>query len=173
MPEKASLREFLKEELGLRPPFFFMVSPTMRCNLKCYDCYSGEYEQGFGLSYEVLDRVITEAKELAIHFITFSGGEPFIRADLLDLYERHRDVIFQVYTNGTLIDEEVAKRLGRLGNVVPMISMEGFEKETDEHRGKGHFQRLMTAMDYLGQEGVLYGASVTQTRENMNTGIVR
>ncbi len=167
--DKTSVRESLKEELGLRPPFFFVVSPTMRCNLKCYGCYSGEYEQVFGLSHEVLDRIITEAKELAIHFITFSGGEPFLRADLLDLYEKHSDVIFQVYTNGTLIDEEMAKRLAKLGNVAPMISMEGFERETDERRGKGHFRKVMNAMDYLRQEGVLFGSSVTQTRENVYT----
>lgn len=166
--EKTSVRESLKMEMGFRPPFFFVVSPTMRCNLKCYGCYAGEYEQGFGLSHEVLDRIITEAQELAIHFITFSGGEPFIRKDLLDLYEKHREVIFQVYTNGTLIDEEMAKRLARLGNVAPMISMEGLQKETDERRGKGHFQRVMRAMDYLRQEGVLFGSSVTQTRENMD-----
>jgi len=166
--EKTSMRESLKEEMGFRPPFFFVVSPTMRCNLKCYGCYAGEYEQGFGLSHEVLDRIITEAQELAIHFITFSGGEPFIRKDLLDLYEKHREVIFQVYTNGTLIDEEMAKRLARLGNVAPMISMEGLQKETDERRGKGHFQRVMKAMDYLREEGVLFGSSVTQTRENMD-----
>ncbi len=165
--DKTSLRESLKEELGFRPPFFFVVSPTMRCNLKCYGCYSGEYEQGFGLSHEVLDRIITEGKELAIHFITFSGGEPFLRADLLDLYGKHRDVIFQVYTNGTLIDDEMAKRLARLGNVAPMISMEGFENETDERRGKGHFQKVMNAMEYLRREGVLFGSSVTQTRKNM------
>lgn len=167
--DKTSLRESLKGELGFRPPFFFVVSPTMRCNLKCYGCYAGEYEQGFGLSYEVLDRILTEAQELAIHFIIFSGGEPFIRADLLDLYEKHRDVIFQVYTNGTLIDEQMAKRLAGLGNVAPMISMEGFEKETDERRGKGHFQKVMRAMDYLRQAGVLFGSSVPQTRENMYT----
>ena len=60
--EKTSMRESLKEEMGFRPPFFFVVSPTMRCNLKCYGCYAGEYEQGFGLSHEVLDRIITEAQ---------------------------------------------------------------------------------------------------------------
>jgi MoaA/NifB/PqqE/SkfB family radical SAM enzyme len=165
--DKTSLRESLKEQMGFTPPFFFVVSPTMRCNLKCYGCYAGEYEQGFGLSHEVLDRIITEAQELGVHFITFSGGEPFIRADLLDLYEKHRDVIFQVYTNGTLIDEEMAKRLAELGNVAPMISMEGFEEETDQRRGKGHFRKAMKAMDFLRQEGVLFGSSVTQTRENM------
>jgi len=167
--DKTSLRESFKEELGFRPPFSLVVSPTMRGNLKCYGCYAGEYEQGFGLSHEVLDRVISEGQELGIHFIIFSGGEPFIRTDLLDLYEKHRDVIFQVYTNGTLIDEQLAKKLARLGNVAPMIRLEGFEKETNERRGKGYFQKVMRAMDYLRQEGVLFGSSVTQTRQNMDT----
>jgi MoaA/NifB/PqqE/SkfB family radical SAM enzyme len=161
-----SYREELKAKEGFRPPFFFVISPTMRCNLKCYGCYAGEYEQSFGLSTELLDRVFGEALDLGIHLITLSGGEPFVRKDLFDLFEKHKDTIFQIYTNGTLIDEEVAQRLSEMGNVAPIISLEGFEGATDARRGKGHFQRIMHAMDLLREKGVLFGASVTQTREN-------
>jgi MoaA/NifB/PqqE/SkfB family radical SAM enzyme len=163
---ETSFREELRVTEGFRPPFFFVISPTMRCNLNCYGCYAGQYEQSFGLSHEVLDRVLGEALELGIHFVTLSGGEPFIRRDLFDLFETHQDMIFQIYTNGTLIDEEMATRLSVLGNVVPIISVEGFEASTDARRGKGHFQRIMHAMDLLRERGVLYGASVTQTRQN-------
>jgi len=159
-------REEVAEDLGFRPPLFFVISPTMRCNLKCYGCYSGEYDQDYGLSTELLDRIFTEAEELGMAFITVSGGEPFIRKDLLDLFENHKEMMFQVYTNGTLIDEEMAKRLAKMGNVAPMISVEGFEEITDGRRGKGHFKKIMKAMDYLRDEGVLFGASVCQTRKN-------
>ena len=163
---ETSFREELRETEGFRPPFFFVISPTMRCNLKCFGCYAGEYDQGFGLSTEMLDRIFTEALELGIHLITVSGGEPFIRKDLLDLFEKHRDIIFQVYTNGTLIDEKTADRLARLANVAPIISVEGFEASTDARRGAGHFRHIMGTMDMLREKGVLFGASVTQTREN-------
>lgn len=157
--------EILKRE-GFRPPLFFVISPTMRCNMRCYGCYSGEYEKDFGLPYEVLDRILTEAESMHIHFVTISGGEPFLRKDLLDLYEKHRDIMFQVYTNGTLLDEDTVKRLKDLGNVAPMVSLEGFEEITDRRRGKGHFRLVLEVFERLKKHGVLFGASVMQTREN-------
>lgn len=162
-----SMRENdLYEKEGFVPPLLLVISPTMRCNLHCYGCYAGEYVQDFGLSYELVDRIIGEAKELGIYFITFSGGEVFTRKDIWGIYEKHQDVYFQLYTNGTLIDKEAAKRLGELGNVAPMISTEGMEKRTDERRGPGAFKKIMEAMDHLAEAGVLFGASCTETRDN-------
>ena len=163
---ETSFREEVKATDGFRPPFFFVISPTMRCNLNCYGCYAGEYEQSFGLSHEVLDRILREALDLGIHFVTFSGGEPFIRRDIFDFFEKYRDMIFQIYTNGTLIDEGMADRLSHLGNVAPIISVEGLEEATDFRRGKNHFHRIMHVMDLLREKRVLFGASVTQTRQN-------
>lgn len=76
---------------------------------------------------------------------------------------------FLTYTNGTLIDRDLAKKLGKLGNVAPGISLEGFEKETDGRRGKGVYQKVMLAMDYLREAGVLFGMSVTYTHDNIGT----
>jgi MoaA/NifB/PqqE/SkfB family radical SAM enzyme len=164
-----SMRENdLYEKEGFIPPLLLVISPTMRCNLNCYGCYAGEYVQDFGLPYELIDRVIGEAKELGIYFITFSGGEVFTRKDIWGIYEKHRDVYFQLYTNGTLIDKEAAKRLGELGNVAPMISTEGMEKRTDERRGPGAFKKIVDAMDHLAEAGVLFGASCTETRDNVD-----
>jgi MoaA/NifB/PqqE/SkfB family radical SAM enzyme len=164
-----SLRENeIYEREGFIPPLLLVISPTMRCNLNCYGCYAGEYEQNYGLPFEIVDRVIAEAKELGIYFIVFSGGEVFTRKDIWDIYEKHNDVYFQLYTNGTLIDREAARRLQQLGNVAPMISMEGREERTDRRRGKGTFATIMEAMDALVEEGVPFGASCTETRENID-----
>ncbi len=158
-------RKAFAEKHGFKPPFFFVVSPSMACNLRCYGCYAGEYAKE-GLSYDLLRRLFTEAKAMGIHFIVLSGGEPFMRKDLPDLCEEFNDMMFQVYTNGTLIDSEMAKKLSKLGNVVPCISVEGFEKETDARRGEGTYARIMSAMDNLKQEGVVFGFSATATRAN-------
>lgn len=155
-----------KEEHNCHVPIFFVISPTMRCNLNCYGCYAGEYTKKDDLPFELLDRILTEAKEMGIYFLTISGGEPFFRKDLLDLYEKHNDMYFQIYTNGTLIDKELAKKLAELGNVLPCISVEGFEKETDLRRGKGAFKKITQAMDNLREAGCLFGFSATATREN-------
>jgi len=162
----ARKRMFWEQE-DLRPPDLFVISPSMRCNLGCYGCYAGMYQKkDDALSFETIDRVLNEAKEIGIHLVVVSGGEPFFREDLLDIFSTHNDVFFQVYTNGTLIDEQVAERLAELGNVLPCISVEGFEKETEERRGPGVFAKVTGAMDNLREAGVLFGFSATATREN-------
>jgi len=161
-------RKQILEEEGFQPPQFIVISPTMRCNLKCPGCYAGEYEQDEGLPFELIDRILTECKELGMYFNTMSGGEVFTRKDIFDIWKKHDDMYFQVYTNGTMINEKVADKLAELGNVAPMISLEGFEKETDERRGKGTFARIMKAMDLLRERGLVFGASITETRENMD-----
>jgi len=160
-------RDEYKKKHGMHVPSLLVISPTMQCNLNCYGCYAGEYSQAHsGLPFELVDRIITEAKEMGIYFIVISGGEAFTRKDLLDIYEKHNDVGFQIYTNGSLLNEKTVERLAELGNVMPCISVEGFEKETDERRGKGHFNRIMSAMERLRDTGVLFGFSATSTRYN-------
>lgn len=153
-------------ERGLAAPFLIVISPSMRCNLRCTGCYAWEYERGEGLSTDLVDRVIREAKELGIYFFTISGGEPFLRPDLLDVFATHRDAEFLVYTNGTLIDRGLAGRLAELGNVAPAISVEGFEEETDARRGPGTWRAVNAAMDHLREAGVIFGFSGTVTRDN-------
>jgi len=159
-------QEKLRKKLGFGLPWFFVISPTARCNLDCIGCYAGSYVKEEGLSFEEIDRIFTEAKELGIYFITVSGGEPFIRKDLLDIFKKHNDMYFQVYTNSTLITKELAQKLSKLGNVAPGISIEGFEKETDSRRGKGTFKKIMQAMDNLKEAGVPFGFSITPTSLN-------
>jgi MoaA/NifB/PqqE/SkfB family radical SAM enzyme len=156
---------FLKER-GYDAPVFMVVSPSMTCNLRCYGCYAGEYSKADDLDSQVLERVVNEAVDMGIFFITVTGGEPFFSQDVLKLWENHPDVMFQVYTNGTLIDDDMAKRLAEYGNVIPCISVEGYEAETDQRRGKGTYAKVMNAMDLLRKHGVLFGFSVTATRHN-------
>ncbi len=159
-------REQFLSRYGIEPPFLLVISPTMRCNLDCYGCYASQYEKNQELSTEEIHRILREAKAIGVFFITLSGGEPFIRPDLLDIFAAHDDMYFQVYTNGTFIDRTLARILARLGNVLPAISVEGFEEETDARRGPGHFQRVLSAMKNLREEGVLFGFSATATRQN-------
>ena len=159
-------KKFIEKE-GFQAPQFIVISPTMRCNLKCPGCYAGEYAQEEGLPFELIDRILTEGKELGMYFNTMSGGEVFMRKDIFDIWEKHNDVYFQVYTNGTMITEKVADRLAELGNVAPMCSLEGFECETDARRNKGTYARVMKAMELMKERGMVFGASITETRENM------
>ncbi|HNQ35539.1 MAG TPA: radical SAM protein [bacterium] len=160
-------RNSIRESEGWRPPFFIVISPTMRCNLNCIGCYAGSYERQDVLASADLDRILNQARELGIYFVTISGGEPFMREDLLDLMQRHNDIYFQVYTNGTLITDRVADRLAALGNVAPAISVEGYQAETDHRRGTGVYRKLEQVWKKLVEKGVMFGFSATPTRHNL------
>lgn len=161
-------RKEFHARLGVRPPYLIVISPTMRCNLHCLGCYAGNYPREPDiLSLDTLDRIVTEGKEMGVYFYTISGGEPFVRSDLFDLYAKHHDCSFQIYTNGTLIDDKVVAKLQELGNVSPAISVEGWQEQTDLRRGPGVYQRVMEAMDALREAGVLFGFSATSTRLNV------
>ncbi len=154
------------EKLGVDVPYTILIDPTSQCNLNCVGCWAGAYEHYDSLSFEEVDRIVTEAKELGIYMISMSGGEPYLWPEIFKLFEKHDDVVFMTYTNGTTITKNRAKKLGELGNVSPVISIEGGREATDGRRGEGVFDKIMSAMDYLRNEGVPFGFSVTLTREN-------
>ena len=164
-------RRTFKEKHGFTPPTFVTISPTNICNLKCKGCYAGDVYKRHTLRYDVFDRAITEInKEFGSYFFVISGGEPFAYRDfgktLLDMLEKHSDSYFMAYTNATMIDKKTARKLSELGNFSPAISVEGFEKETDERRGQGTFKKIMAAIENLKNEGVPFGISVTPLRHN-------
>ncbi len=159
-------RKEFEAKTGVYPPDVLLISPTMRCNLNCDGCYSGDYPQGEELELETIDRVIAEGKEMGIHLVLLTGGEPFLRMDLFELFEKHGDVGFHIYTNATLIDEKVVDRIARLGNVMPAISLEGLQEHTDSRRGKGRFEKGVRVMDLLREAGLFFTVSTTHTRFN-------
>ena len=163
--------EFYKR-YGVYPPAFITVSPTNLCNLKCKGCYAQNSKSSQEkMDYKVLDKIITEKTELwGSHFTVVSGGEPFLYKSngktIIDLAEEHKDNFFLIYTNGTIIDEDLAEKIARVGNISPAISVEGFEKETDERRGKGVHKKIMRAFRNLKNVGVPYGISITAMKSN-------
>ncbi len=161
-------RRQVEEEEGIHVPFTILIDPTSACNLKCTGCWAGEYAKHDQLEPELFDRILQEAKELGIYSIVLSGGEPFIYPHLFEIAEKHSDMAFMAYTNGTRIDDETADRLQALGNISPAISLEGWEEKTDARRGNGVFRRIMAGMDRLRERGILFGASITVTRHNVD-----
>jgi MoaA/NifB/PqqE/SkfB family radical SAM enzyme len=159
-------RKAWAEKEGYYPPSTVVISPTMRCNLSCYGCYAGDYEKSLELTREEIDSVLCQMKEMGVYFAVISGGEPFFKEDIFDIFARHSDMAFLVFTHGGLINERMVERLIEVGNVMPAFSLEGFEKETDERRGPGHFRKVMHAMDLLREAGLSFCGSFTQTSKN-------
>jgi len=163
-------QEFLKRE-GFEPPQLAVISPLKQCNLQCTGCYanavtSGQEER---LDFETMDRIVTELKSFGTSLIVFTGGEPthpLIWPTVKKICAKHGDSAFMMYTNGTLLDDDKVQDLIELGNLSPAISIEGWERETDERRGKGVYDKVMDAMDRLREAGVLFGFSLTYTSKN-------
>ena len=84
--------------------------------MHCVGCWAGEYGNKNNLSFEDMDKIVTEGKELGVYLYMLTGGEPLVRkADILKLAEKHNDVQFAIYTNSTLIDDALLQRGGASG----------------------------------------------------------
>jgi len=159
-------RKALTEKTGMWAPTTILLSPTMRCNLTCEGCYAAEYSPDQDLDRDLLQRVVDEGNEMGVYLFTMLGGEPFLYDGLLDFARANPDSYFQVFTNGTLLDDDVIAELAEVGNIAPMLSLEGTRELTDLRRGDGTYDQVMEVMDKLGQAGVLFGYSATATRRN-------
>ena len=148
-------------------PWLILMDPTSACNMHCTGCWAAEYGHKQSLSFEEMDKVLTEAKELGTHACLFTGGEPLIRkADIIRLCEKHRDIAFHAFTNGTLIDDDFCREMLRVGNFFVSVSIEGFEDANDGRRGEGHFQKALAAMDLMHSYHIPFGVSICYTSKN-------
>ena len=162
--QAAKKRAHWKDQDVPVPPII-IFSITNECNLKCEGCYaqalhdSSEEE----LDDKELERIVDEASDLGISFFVVAGGEPFMRQALLDITEKYPEMIFLVFTNGLLIDDDVLIRLTKQKNVIPLVSLEGYVKETDSRRGEGTYVHVLELMDKMRQRNMFFGASLTLT----------
>lgn len=148
-------------------PWLILMDPTSACNLHCTGCWAAEYGNKLNLTFEEMDNVVKQGKELGVYFYMFTGGEPLVRkADLIRLCEKHNDCAFLSFTNGTLVDQAFCDELKRIGNLYLAISLEGFSEVNDLRRGNGVFGRVMNAMDLLKQNGLVFGTSICYTSKN-------
>ena len=158
-----------EKNYGCNIPLAMLIDPTSACNLKCTGCWAADYGNQLNMSYETLDSIITQGKELGTYFYLYSGGEPLVRkADIIKLCEKHQDCQFAAFTNGTLIDEAFADDMMRVKNFIPAISVEGFENDTDFRRGAGTFQKVVDAMALLKSKKLPFGISCCYTSKNVD-----
>ena len=159
-------RTDLMERTGMMAPMTVLMSPTMRCNLTCDGCYAAEYSPDQDLDRDLLQKIVDEGNDMGVFLFTMLGGEPLMYDGLLDFVRENEDAYFQVFTNGTLLDQDLVDELAEVGNVAPMLSIEGTPEMTDLRRGPGVHRQVMEVMDRLGEAGVPFGYSVTVARNN-------
>ena len=155
------------KKYGCNIPWILLFDPTSACNLHCTGCWAAEYGHQMNLSYEDMDRIVTQAEELGIHAFLMTGGEPTVRMnDIWKLCEKHNHSFFSAFTNGTLIDDKFCENMLRLGNFTVNISVEGFQNVNDARRGAGDFEKVMKAMDCLKAHRLAFGTSICYTSAN-------
>ncbi|NBO91532.1 MAG: radical SAM protein [Planctomycetia bacterium] len=150
------------------PPFLY-ISVINSCNLRCQGCWVDVAAKQQTISPEAFDRLLGEAKRMGNSFFGIVGGEPFMHPQLLDMLARHPDAYFQVFTNGQFITPERAKRLRQLGNVTPLISVEGNEFVSDERRGRsGVLSKTMQGLKNCLAEKVMTGVCTSVCKTNID-----
>lgn len=142
------------EKRGIHVPPILVFSVTSKCNLHCKGCYDQTLRQPGrkDISDELLRKVMAEAKELGISFIVFGGGEPLMRPLVLDIPAEYPEIMFLMFTNGLLIDDGVLSKMNERRNIIPLLSLEGYQTDTDERRGRGVYEMLQKSIDVLGRE---------------------
>jgi MoaA/NifB/PqqE/SkfB family radical SAM enzyme len=156
-------------EKGLQVPPLMIISITNRCNLQCRGCYAHAIHPEKD-SQEISDKRLyelgDEAEELGISIILIAGGEPLLRPVFFDLAKRHPNILFLVFTNGLLINEVNLALFKNISNLLPVLSLEGQQAETDFRRGDGIYALVQQKMGLLAREGILFGTSLTITNQN-------
>ncbi len=169
----ASKRRAESEKNGEHVPPFLIASITSKCNLHCAGCYSRcnnatvDAEPVAQLTSEEWLRIFSEADEMGVSFILLAGGEPMLRRDIIEAAGERQNILFPIFTNGTFIDERYLALFDRCRNLLPVMSIEGSREVTDARRGKGIYDRLIANMDAFQKRGLIFGASVTVTTENL------
>ena len=156
-----------REKYHCNIPWLILFDPTMACNMHCIGCWSGTYGHKAYLTNEEMDRIVTQGKEIGVYLYMLTGGEPTVRMkDIMDLAEKHSDCFFGLYTNSTLLTDEICERVQKLGNITFILSIEGTPETNDGRRGEGHYDAVMRGMDLLQKYGIIFGTSICYTRDN-------
>jgi len=149
------------------PPVLF-ISVTNNCNLNCQGCWVSSDNGVQSMPADQLDRIIRQAKRRGNCFFGILGGEPLMYAPLWDVLSEHRDCYFQVFTNGTLLNDRVARRMRELGNVTPLVSIEGLAETSDTRRGGEEvYARSLEALDHCRRHRLLTGVATSICKSNV------
>lgn len=170
---RATKLRLKQERAGFHVPPFLIASITSNCNLHCAGCYSRSNKATVDcaptgqLTAREWKDIFEQAEVLGISFILLAGGEPMLRRDVLQAAGEIPDILFPIFTNGTFLTNAYVGLFDECRNLIPVMSIEGDREQTDARRGNGIYDRQMENMDVLRRKGIVFGASITVTKENL------
>ena len=172
-------RKKVLENEALHIPPFLISSIATDCSLTCKGCYArandicGTKKENTAtkeeLTAEQWKHIFTEATQMGVSFNLLAGGEPLLRKDIIKAAGEVKDMLFPIFTNGTVINEMYLDLFSKHLNLIPILSLEGCQESTDERRGKGVFNRVINSMESLKEKSLFYGTSITVTSENIDS----
>lgn len=143
---------------------------TKTCNLKCMHCYAGSDARRYDeLSTDEAKAMIDDLAAFGSPVLLFSGGEPCMRSDLVELmsYAKSAGMRVVLSTNGTLITPELAESYAEIGLSYVGVSLDGGEETHDRFRGiEGSFARAMEGLGNAQKAGIKVGLRMTVNKLN-------
>jgi MoaA/NifB/PqqE/SkfB family radical SAM enzyme len=150
------------------PPFLFL-SIINSCQLRCQGCWVDVEAPRQMMDLDTLNGIVSDAKRHGNSYFGILGGEPFLHPNLLDLLGSHPDCYFQIFTNGQLITDDVARELRRLGNASPLVSIEGTAAVSDERRGRSHvLDRTLAGLESCRRHRLVTGVATSVCQSNLD-----
>jgi len=165
--------EDIRDFFGVTPLLSTSIRVTKKCNLRCKHCYAeGGIQKDKELTYDEICNVLKELEELNVSDVFFTGGEPFIRKDMIDILAFANKCGFNtlVSTNGHFIDEEMVERLKQLKLKMMQVSVDGPKDVHIHNRGQESWNDAMKALDNLIKSGVgnvTVGSVVLKDNDNL------
>ena len=148
-------------------PAFIMMSITNRCNLHCKGCWVEQTKPPMMLSLKQMQGIIDTARKYDSHFFGLLGGEPLLHSDVMTLIENNPQTYFQLFTNGTLLNDDICARFAKLGNVTLLISIEGMETESRLRRGRDDvFAKSIAGLEAAVNAKLFTGVAASINRNN-------
>lgn len=144
-------------------PFWAHLDLTYRCNQKCIHCYCQDLSESFSsnrneMTYEEVCGLLDELADMGSLHLTLSGGEVFLREDFFDIafYAKKKHFALKIFSNGSLIDKEAARRLAHLSPLQVELSLYGVTADVHDYitQKEGSFRKLIEAVTLLKENNI-------------------
>ena len=158
-----------RKKKGEMFPAFQFISVTNDCNLSCQGCWVSRTESNQTLNLSAINKIIEQSKAHGSYFFGILGGEPLLYESLFEIFKGHPDCYFQLFTNGMLLNDEVAEQLRKIANVTPLISFEGNEQVADIRRGSQRvYERTLRAVNISVKHKLVTGVAISVCKSNID-----
>ena len=173
--EGISKREKQSQTYQIQIPHALVIDVGMNCNLPCKGCMC-KADPSLLMPLNEVDRLVYEGRELGIHLFVLTGGDPFMNDGFMKLYEKYSDIEFLVLTNGSLLNDGRCEKLVQLGNVFPLLFLEGDMNQVSQVTDPSVYQMVMQTLDRMKAHGLLFGVitptKLSNLQEVVNDGFI-